>query len=120
MENKLIFESICRIFKYNDKNNYFEFYGVGDYTRYLLFNFLFLEEKGKVKFNSVDELWIIKEFKNEEEKDLNLNIIKYIISYIENNNAKYPVDLVKKFMELKDQETFEIFRYLQSIYSCIL
>ena len=117
MENKLIFESICRIFKYNDKNNYFEFYGVGDYTRYLLFNFLFLEEKGKVKFNSVDELWIIKEFKNEEEKDLNLNIIKYLISYIENNNAKYPVDLIKKFMELKDQETFEIFRYLQSIYS---
>ena len=117
MENKLIFESICRIFKYNDKNNYFEFYGVGDYTRYLLFNFLFLEEKGKIKFNSVDELWIIKEFKNEEEKDLNLNIIKYLISYIENNNAKYPVDLIKKFMELKDQETFEIFRYLQSIYS---
>ena len=117
MENKSIFENICSIFIYDDKDNYLELYGTGDYNRYLLFNFLFLKEKGKIKFNSLEELWLIKEFKTEEEKDLNLNIIKCIISYIENINAKFPVDLVKKFIKLKDQETFEIFRYLQSIYS---
>ena len=46
-----------------------------------------------------------------------MNIIKCIISYIDNKNAKFPVGLVKKFIEIIDQETFVIFRYLQSIYS---
>ena len=117
MENKSIFENICSNFIYDDKENYLKYNGKGNNYKNLLFNFLFLKEKGQIKFKSVDELWLIKEFKTEEEKDLNLNIIKCIISYIENNKTEFPVDLVKKFINLKDQETFEIFKYLQSIYS---
>ena len=117
MENKSLFENICRIFIYDSKNNKIEFSGRGEYNRYFLFNFLFLKENGQIEFNSVNELWLIKEFETEEKKNLNLNIIKCIISYIDNKNAKFPVDLVKKFIEIIDQETFVIFRYLQSIYS---
>ena len=72
MENKSLFENICRIFFYDSKNNKIEFSGRGEYNRYFLFNFLFLKENGQIEFNSVNELWLIKEFETEEKKKFEL------------------------------------------------
>ena len=122
MESELIFEAICRIFDYNDKTKLLNYTYNGTVYINFLFNFCFLKEKGPIIFNSLDELWLLKEFNSQEQKELNLDIIKLIISNIKGNKDEFPqiniIDLVNKFLALTEHKTFKIFKYLQSIYSC--
>ena len=122
MESELIFEAICRIFDYNDKTKLLNYTYNGTVYINFLFNFCFLKEKGPIIFNSLDELWLLKEFNSQEQKKLNLDIIKLIISNIKGNKDEFPqiniIDLVKKFLALTEHKTLKIFKYLQSIYSC--
>ena len=122
MESGLIFEAICRIFDYDDKTKLLNYTGKGTIYMNLLFNFCFLKEKGPIIFNSLDDLWLLKEFNSQEQKELNLDIIKLIISNIKGNKDEFPkiniIDLVNKFLALTEHKTLKIFKYLQSIYSC--
>ena len=121
MESDLIFEAICRIFDYDDKTKQLNYTGKGTIYMNFLFNFCFLKEKGPIIFNSLEELWLLKEFNIQEQKKLNLDIIKQIISNIKGKD-EFPqiniIDLVKKFVQLTEHKTLKIFKYLQSIYSC--
>lgn len=49
---------------------------------------------------------------------MNLDIVEFIISKIEGKIVEPSIDLIKSFLESLEYDTFEIFKYLQSIYSC--
>ena len=120
MEYENVYKKICSIFYYYKNTKALIYYGNGSIYQNLLFLLCFLEEKGRIKFNSVEELWFIKEINNESLRKLILDLINSLISIIEDkgyNLSQDNIKLAKAFLELKDSETFEIFKYFQSIFS---
>ena len=120
MENETVYKKICSIFYYYKNTKALIYYGNGSTYQNLLFLLCFLEEKGRLTFNSIEDLWFIKEIKNESLRKLILDLIKSLIWIIEDkeyNLAQDNIKLAKELLELKDSETFEIFKYFQSIFS---
>ena len=120
MEKESIYEKICTIFPYYKNTKTLIYSGKDSIFKNLLFLLCFLEEKGQIIFKCLNELWFFKEFKNEALIKLILDIIESLISIIKDKNfdlSRTNINLVKTFLKLIDYDTFEIFRYLQSIYS---
>ena len=123
MDKTKIYEKLCFLFKYNKdvkKLSYVSDKSTESIYKDLLFRFCFLEAKVPVQFETLDDLWLLKEFKEPSQINLIIKIIESLISRI--NNKKYDlvtssVTSIKTLLNIIDYETFEIFRYLQSIYS---
>ena len=123
MEKEKIYEKLCCLFNYNKDEKkllYVSDKKISSVYKDLLFRFCFLVENGPIQFETLDELWLLKEFKNQLEIKIILDIIGSLISRI--NDGKYnlvasSVNSIQTLLSIKDYETLEIFRYLQSIYS---
>ena len=120
MENETVYKKVCSIFYYYKNTKTLIYYGNGSTYQNLLFLLCFLEEKGRIKFNCIEELWFLKEIKNQSLNKLILDLIKSLISIIEDkdfNLAQANINSATALLELNDSETFEIFKYFQSICS---
>ena len=120
MENETVYKKICSIFYYYKNTKTLIYYGNGSTYQNLLFLLCFLEEKGRIKFSCIEELWFLKEIKNQSINKLILDLIKSLISIIKDKNfnlAQANINSATALLELNDSETFEIFKYLQSICS---
>lgn len=123
MEKGKIYDEMCNIFSFDKTNKkllYVSDRSLLSIYKDLLFRFCFLEEKGPVKFETLDDLWLLKEYKSPSQIKLILDIIESMILVI--NNRKHDlfassINSVKTLLNVMDYETLEIFRYLQSIYS---
>ena len=126
MEQK-IYEELCKLFNFNPetKRITYEYNSIENYNFFkdLLFQFCFLSKEGSIKFEDIYVLWFYKSVKSTNEIKLYLEIIEVLI-YKSNNmfcdlGEKY-ISLIKNFLDTTNKDNFEIFIYLQSIYSGLM
>lgn len=122
MEQKL-FEELCKLYDYDIDNKIITYKITFQNTnlfKELLFKFCFLLKEGSLKFEGISDLWFKKKSKNQAEINLYLGIIE---SLIKKSNDQYCelkemfINLTIDFLNIVNRDEFEIFRYLQSIYS---
>ena len=84
----------------------------------LLFEFCFLVNKGSVEFKNMNDIWFFKKF-TPEEKNIAIEIIDILLKKIENKNTENSayINLVGNLLKLNNNRKYNIFKYLQSIYS---
>ena len=89
--------------------------GFDNYNIYksLLFQFCFLINKGSIKFERLQDLWFFKDLNNFEEIKIIFGIIEALLEKIKDKNVNMQqknISLVKEFLNLKNQDKFEIFK----------
>lgn len=123
MEKGKIYDEMCNIFNFDKTNKkllYVSDRSLLSIYKDLLFRFCFLEENGPVNFETLDDLWLFKEYNSQSQIKLSLDIIESMISIIKDRKHDLfasCVNSIKTLLSINDYETLKIFRYLQSIYS---
>lgn len=123
MEYSETFEKLCQTFSFDKNTKILSYKNVdnpSNFYKKLLFEFCFLTKEGSFKLKSYKELWFYKGLNNPKEVELAEGIIELLISKDRNISCDISsknITLANSFLNLIDNKKYEIFKYLQSIFS---
>ena len=124
--NENIYKRICSIYDFDDASQMLTYrYKIlsddlqeTNIYKSLLFEFCFLVNRGSVKFKDLNDIWFFKSFTTEE-KNLAIKIIDVLLKNIEDKkiDASEYMNFCGILLNIDNIRKFNIFKYLQSIYS---
>ena len=124
--NDNVYNKICKIFTTDNDSKILsydtslptEYFDENKIYKTLLFEFCFLLKKGSVKFKNLNDIWFFKTF-NSKEKEIALIILDILINKTEKKKVEIEayLNVIIRLLTLNDYEKYNIFKYLQSIFS---